>query len=80
MHVKTFGGRRKHARSRPLFRPQPDLFENPFVASDKFAKASTMALRINLSRENFHARYPRIFDLALIPVRGHELAGVDPAL
>jgi hypothetical protein len=39
-----------------------------------------MALRVNLSCENFHARDPCFLDLALAPVRGQQLAGLDTPL
>src|SRR5690349_3720174 len=80
MHVEAFRRRRKHARSRPLLRPQPDACENPFLASDEFTKKSAMSLWINLSRKNFHTRYPGFFDLALGFVGGHKFAGIYPSL
>ena len=35
-----------------------------------------MTLWVNFSRENFHARYPSFFDLALVLVGGREFARV----
>jgi hypothetical protein len=80
MHVETFSRGRKHARSRPLLRPQSNPRENPFIAPHQFPEAPTMPLRVNLSRENFHARYPSFFHIALILVRGHEFARVHASL
>src|SRR6476661_10223181 len=80
MYVETFRRVREHLRSRPLLRPQTDPSENPFVAPHKFPEAPTMTLRINFSRENFHARYPDFFDLTLVLVGGHEFARVHASL
>src|SRR5262245_60127186 len=80
MHMETFGRRCEHARSRPLLRPQANPRENPFLASHKFTEKSPMSLRVNFSRENFHARYPGFVDLALILIRGHKFARVYTSL
>src|SRR3954447_13424224 len=80
MDVKTFRRVRKHPRSRPLLRPQADPRENPFIMPNKFPKTPTMTLRINFSREDFHARNPGLFDLGLAFVGGHQLARVQSAL
>src|SRR4029077_18785038 len=80
MDVETFRSRRKHTRSRPLLRPQANPRENSFVAPHKFPEAPTMTLRVNFSRENFHARYPGFFDLALVLVGDHEFARVHASL
>jgi hypothetical protein len=39
-----------------------------------------MTLRVNFSREDFHARNPGFFDLALAFVGGHEFARVHASL
>jgi hypothetical protein len=39
-----------------------------------------MTLRVNFSREDFHARNPGFFDLALVFVRADELARVHASL
>ena len=80
MHVETFCRVCEHPRSRPLLRPEANLRENPFVAPHKFREAPTMPLRINFARENFHARYPDFFDLALVPVGSHKFARVHASL
>jgi hypothetical protein len=80
MHVKTFRREREHSRSRPLLRPQANPSENSFVAPHKFPEAPTMTLRVNFSREDFHARYPGFFDLALAFVGRHEVARVHASL
>jgi hypothetical protein len=76
MHVKALGSSRKHPRSRPLLGPQAYPRENAFVAPHKFAKKSTVPLRVNLSRENFNARDPNILNLALAPIRSCEFARI----
>src|SRR5947199_5181416 len=80
MHVETFCRVPKHSRSRPLLRPKRNRCQDSFVAPHKFAKESSMRLRVNLSRENFHARNPCVLDLALIPIRRQQLASLDTAL
>jgi hypothetical protein len=71
---------RKHARSRPLLRPQADPSENPFVAPHKFPEAPTMIA----AGEFFARKFPRpvssFFDLALVLVGGHEFARVHASL
>src|SRR4029450_3678885 len=71
MHMEAFSRDSKHARRRPLLRPETNPRENPFVAPHKLPEAPTMPLRVNSSRENFHARYPGFFDVALVLVGGH---------
>jgi hypothetical protein len=39
-----------------------------------------MTLRVNFSREDFHARYPDFFDLALVLVYGHESTRIHTSL
>jgi hypothetical protein len=39
-----------------------------------------MTLRVNFSRENFHARNPGFFDLALVLVSDYEFARVHASL
>jgi hypothetical protein len=39
-----------------------------------------MPLRVNFSCENFHARYPRFFDVASDLVGGHEFARIHASL
>src|SRR6478735_8294156 len=80
MHVETFRRVREHPRSRPLLWPETDPSENPFVAPHKFPEAPTMSLRVNFSCEDFHARYPGFFDLALAFVGSHESARVHASL
>jgi hypothetical protein len=63
-----------------LLRPEANPRQNPFVAPNKFAEASTVTLRVNFPRENFHAGYPRFFDLALAFVGDHEFARVYASL
>ena len=58
MNVKAFRRMGEHARSRPLVRPKADLSQNPFLASDQFAEQSALALRVNITRENFDAGNP----------------------
>ena len=64
MHMETFCRVCKHPRSRPLLRPEANLRENPFVPPHQFAKETAVTLWVNLSRENFHAWDPRVFNLA----------------
>src|SRR5207249_10995187 len=80
MHMKTFCRVCKHPRSRPLLRPQTNTRENSFVAAHKLTKDSPMTLRINLSGENFHTRNPSFIDVALLPIRGQKLGGLDASL
>jgi hypothetical protein len=80
MHVKPLGSPRKHSRSRPLLRPEANLRENAFVAPYKFAKKSTVPLRVNFSRENFHAWDPSFLYLALAPIGSGELTRVHASL
>src|SRR5690348_8719996 len=80
MDMKSLCALCKHARGRPLLRPKSDFRQSSLVAPHKFAEAPTMPLRVNLSRENFHPRYPDFFDLALILVGGYEFARIHPAL
>ena len=80
MHVKTLGSSRKHPRSRPLLGPETNLRENAFVAPYKFAKKSTVPLRVNFSRENFNAWDPSFLNLALAPIRSREFARVHASL
>ena len=80
MHVKTLGSSRKHPRSRPLLGPETNPRENAFLAPYKFAEKSTVPLRVNFSRENFHARNPSILNLALTPIRSGEFACVHASL
>src|SRR5256886_5483120 len=79
MHVKALGSSRKHPRSGPLLGPQANPRENAFLPPYKFAKKSTVPLRVNLSRENFNARDPSILDLTLAPIRSREFARVHPS-
>src|SRR5437763_15543029 len=77
MHVEPLCRVREHPRSRPLLRPKANLRENPFVASDKFAKQSSVPLRMNFSRENFHAWDPGFLNLTLVAVRADKFTGVQ---
>jgi hypothetical protein len=43
-----------------LFRPKADLLHDAFIAARKFAKRTTMTLRIDCARKNFYARNPNI--------------------
>src|SRR5215469_7813124 len=79
MHMETFRRLRKHPRSRPLLRPESNPAENAFVAPHEFAEEASMTLQVNLSCENFHAWDPCFLDLALVPVRVHQFAGLDTA-
>jgi hypothetical protein len=63
-----------------LLGPEANPRENAFVAPYKFAKKSTVPLRANFSRENFHARDPSILNLALAPIRRREFARVHAPL
>jgi hypothetical protein len=80
MYVETFCRVPKHSRSRPLLRPKANPCQDSFVAPHKFAKESPMRLRVNLSSENFHARNPCFLEVALVPVRRHQLGSLDTAL
>jgi hypothetical protein len=60
--------------------PEANPRENALVAPYKFAEKSTVPLRVNFSRENFHARDPRILNLALAPIRGREFARIHASL
>jgi hypothetical protein len=60
-----------------LLGPEANPCENAFVAPYKFAKKSTVPLRVNFSRENFNARDPSILNLALAPICSREFASVQ---
>jgi hypothetical protein len=79
MHVETLRSVRKHPRSRPLLRPESNPAKNAFVAPHELPKKSSVTLGINRSRENFHARNPRVFDFALLHVCVHKFSGLDPS-
>jgi hypothetical protein len=50
-----------------LWYGEPNAVSNAIgYAPHKFPEAPTMPLRVNFSRENFHARYPGVLDLALV--------------
>ena len=53
MHVKALGSSRKHARGCPLVGPETNLREDAFVAPDKFAKKSTVPLRVKFCARKF---------------------------
>jgi hypothetical protein len=63
-----------------LLGPETNPRENAFVAPHKFAKRSTVPLRVNFSRENFNARDPSILNLAPAPIRSREFARVHASL
>jgi hypothetical protein len=60
--------------------PKSNPRENAFVAPYKLAKNSTVPLWVNFSRKNFNARDPRVLNLALVPIRSCEIAGVYATL
>jgi hypothetical protein len=80
MHVKALGRSRKHPGSGKLPGPKTKLRKNAFIAPDKFAKKSTVPLRVNFSGENFHTWYPRGLNFALVSIRSSEIAGVYATL
>jgi hypothetical protein len=80
MHMKSLRALCKHARGRPLLRPEANPRENPFVAPHKFAEAPTVTLRMNFSWKNFHARNPRALYLWPRTVCRRELAGINTGI
>ena len=74
MHMETFCALRKHPRARPLLRPQANSGENAVIATAEFAEGTTVALRMNFSRENFYPRYPGVLYFAPVSIRSSKLA------
>jgi hypothetical protein len=60
--------------------PETKLRENAFIAPHKFAKKSTVPLRVNFSGENLHTWDPRVLNLARASIRSSEIAGVYATL
>jgi hypothetical protein len=60
--------------------PEANPRGNTFIVPNKFAKKSTVPLRVNFSGENFHTWDPRVRNLALAPIRSGEIAGVYATL
>jgi hypothetical protein len=54
-----------------LLGPEANLRENAFVVPHKFAKKSTVPLRMNFSRENLYAGDPSFPNLGLAPIRSN---------
>src|SRR6266404_52442 len=80
MNMKSFCAAREHAGRCPLLRPKADFSEDSFIATDKFAENTAVALRIDGSRKNLHPGNPGFFYLRLASIVGRELAGIDSAV
>src|SRR5947207_15929218 len=77
MNVKSLCAVREHARSRPLPWPKPDFGERAFVLAHKFAEASSMRLRKDLSHKNLDTWDPNAFDVGFAPVSIGQFGGLD---